>query len=335
MNKRIWFMASGAIALGVVLLASFSSDVAVHVSEQQNRAGSTTSAVSAPSRMADPREDDDLVAINAPLERQQGELARQQWTDQQLAEAWLQQLAEPGNQQQWIQQFWQACRAHDCDVALADLAPWLSAEQLAVLRQDVRNFGLYHEQMSNLVMSTELTPQQRYEQVSYLRHRQFGEAAERLFGHEDAFAYYQFAYDQLFQYDRRSLTPEQRLQAVTALREQRLSELGANRDELLGAMQAYQQDLLLLNDLSADERAYWQARLREQYFPNQSAEVAAHEQRLAQLADQQQRYQNALAALKSEMDALADTLPAEVWQQRYQQQLRELRATIFTPIVVN
>lgn len=328
-------MASGAIALGAVLLVFFSPDVTVQVSEHPVQAGLTASSVSSMNSNVDPRDDDDLVAINAPLERQQGALARQQWMDQQLAEAWLQQLAEPGNQQQWIQQFWQACRAHDCDAAVADLAPWLTAEQLVALRQDVSNFGLYHEQMSSLVMSTELTPQQRYEQVSYLRQRQFGDAAERLFGHEDAFAYYQFAYDQLLQQDRRSLTPEQRLQAVTALREQRLSELGTNRDDLLGAEQAYQQDLLLLNDLPADERAQWRARLREQYFPGQSAEVAAHEQRLAQLADQQQRYQSALQQLQREMDVVRASLPDDVWQQRYQQALRQLRATIFTPIVVN
>lgn len=327
----MWFMASGAIALGVVLLVSFSSTVTVQVGDQPAQPVGLTAVgnSSAQHGTADPRDDDDLVAVNAPLERQQGELARQQWIDQQLAEAWLQQLAEPGNQQQWIQQFWQACRAHDCDTALADLAPWLTTEQQTALRQDVHNFGLYHEQMSNMVMSTDLTPQYRYEQVSYLRQRQFGEAAERIFGHENTFAYYQFAYDQLLQHDRLSLSAEQRLQAVASLRRVRLSELGAYQEDLLGTEQAYQQDVLLLNDLPADERAYWQAQLREQYFPNHSAEVAEHEQRVAQLADQQQRYQQALQQLQSEMAGLQSSLTTDEWQQRYQQALQSLRQRIF------
>ncbi len=263
-------------------------------------------------------------------EAQMGEEERQRVQSEQRARE-LQQLLNDaattgqGNAQRWLEALWRECMAagaDDCAALQAALAEYLTPEQQQWLQTALENFTDYHRDMSQLTLSTEWTPQQRYEAVHTLRQQHFGEQTAALFGREDAFANYQFQYDYLRSVEAQHLSVEQRLQALAQL--QQGLQLGEDRADLLGPDAQYRQAVELLQDLPLQQQEQWRQQLREQYFGEQAAEVAAYEERREQQQLQQQTYQQELQALQQH------------WQQNgglnspgYQQELQALRQRVF------
>ena len=230
-----------------------------------------------------------------------------------------------GNAQRWLENIWRECNnagATQCAELQAALAEFLSSEEQQWLQTALDNFTDYHREMSELTLSTDWTPRQRYETIQQVRQQHFGEQSKTLFGREDAFAHYQFQYDYLRSVEAQHLSAEQRLQALAQL--QQGLQLGDDRNDLLGPDALYRQAVSLLQDLPPQQQEQWRQRLREQYFGEQAADVAVYEERREQQQLQQQTYQQELQALQQR------------WQKNgglnspgYQQELQALRQRVF------
>lgn len=230
-----------------------------------------------------------------------------------------------GNIQPWLEKVWHQCSLNGeagCQEFLKSLAEFLTKEEQQWLAQALESFGQYYAEMTEMTLSNDMTAQQRFASIEHIRAKHFSEQTNAVFGLEHAYAEYQFDYDYLRTVEAAQLTVEQRLEALDKLREK--AQLGDSKKELLGPDKAYQEALSLLQDLPEEERQKWQAQLREKYFADEAAEVAAYEQRQQQQQQQQLTYQQALEALKQHADSLGG-----INSPQYQQELQALRQQLF------
>ncbi len=233
----------------------------------------------------------------------------------------------PGNLQQWLDQLWQLCKElvqPACQQELHGLSSQLSAAEMTELKQLLADYGRYQQQMAALQLSTDLTLQARLTEIRQLRQDIFAELTEILFGREHQFASYQSAFNDL-QSNAGQLTIPDRLAQLSHLQQQ----LGETDQSLIGPDLLYQQAVTLLQDLPAAERQQWQQQLREQFFGEQAAGIAAFEQQQQQLAMQRLSYQQELATLEGLYAELKSQLTAEQWQTQYSKALTELRLRHF------
>ena len=283
---------------------------------------STANAVKTEQSNAQPSQDALSEAAHSTEERRLQALTK-------LADEYRQLRAQtPGNLQAWLEQLWRLCQAENterCELRLADLAQGLTAEEMLELKKLLAAYQQYQQQLGQLIMSTDLSPQQRFAEIKALREQVFGEHTETMFGQEHQFAEHQFKLDDFQQIEAAGLSVEQRLAKLNQLQQQS----GIQSEGLLGPDQAYQQALRLLSDLPQAEQAQWQDKLRQQYFGDQAQQVKAYEHQQRQHQQKMLAYQEALQQLEARFAVLKSQLEPQTWQAQYAEALLQLRLAYF------
>lgn len=242
--------------------------------------------------------------------------------------------AQPGNLAMTLQQLRQHCLPDEnCDALIRQaLAGYPDAVFAALVEQALTRLPLYEQAMQEVVMSMNTPPRERYDAIHALREETLGrDITEALFGQEAAWAEYQFRYGDLME-GAAALSAADRLNALNGLREASFGDYAEALDQVEGIDGRYQRELALLlaGVEDATTRAQITRDLRQRYYP---ADTIAQ---LEALDRQQQRnnqrvldYQQAVAALQQEMEAVRNTLSDQAWQQQYEQGLRQLRVQYF------
>ena len=244
--------------------------------------------------------------------------------------------AEPGNLMATIQQLRQLCLAGDDCAALIDqaLAEFSDADFARLVANAIARLPLYEAAMQETVMSMATPARERYATIQALREQTLGvEETEALFGQEAAWAEYQFAFGELMSDPGlTSMSADQRLAALDALRQNTLAEYPQALTAVEGNTGRYERELALLGAGVTDATALADItrQLRLTYF---GAEQTAAMEARDQVVDQQQQsvsdYQQAVQQLDEELMPLKAQLPESDWNQLYQERLTELRLQHF------
>ena len=243
---------------------------------------------------------------------------------------------EGGNLQQFFSELLGQCGREPelCQALLEDrLAGFPDDNFAARLRNLLAEQFRYERAMASTVMSADLPPATRYQQINALRVEHFGEAdTELLYGQERAWADYQFRYEQLLA-EAPYLSGDQRLQALDDLRQQSWGDYAEPLAQQQGAYGQYQRELELLQAgvTDAGERQAIAQALRTRYFGAERAgQMARRDAVVAEQQQQRQSYQQAKAALAAEMAARRSSMSEAAWQHSYQQRLQRLREEVFS-----
>lgn len=233
----------------------------------------------------------------------------------------------PGNITEFLSEFKASCPVSDCNAGLAKaLANYPDQKFAAVVANLLKRIPQYEQQMQSTVLSTALSPKQRFEAIWKLREQTLGQTEAMLgFGQERDYADYRFAYNDLVQ--NRNLNAEQRLKAFEQLQQQ--YPAASQQQSKLGR---YQQALNLLEQGSPNpaETERLKQQLQQQYLTEpQRQQLQQREQQEAQQQQQVNQYQQALKQLQQEMQPLKAQLSEAEWQQQYQSRLENLRLNMF------
>ncbi|OTG82292.1 lipase secretion chaperone [Acinetobacter sp. ANC 4648] len=235
----------------------------------------------------------------------------------------------PGNVTQLFAQLQQNCFDATCQALLKQaLAEYPDQQFAQTLKQLFERFPMYEKAMQAKIMSTQMTPQQRYQEIWNLREQTLGQKEAQLgFGEEKKFASYQFAYGELLS-RAPQMTQQQRLQELAELQQQ-YKDLSKNIDGQSGSYdKALKLALIGVTDPAQQQKITQQ--LRSSYFsPKEVAQFAAREQQVDRQQQQVESYQSELATLNQEMNQRKQSLSENIWQQQYQLRLEQLRQKHF------
>lgn len=238
-----------------------------------------------------------------------------------------------GNLQQWLHDFWLRCQhefAGQCQALLARYRAQLSAEEQQWLEQMLARYQQYQAELGQVQLSTALSPRDRFDVIDKMRNRLFADETDVLFGQEQRLAQYQFGLDQLVQQQAPLLTPTQRLDALMTLQQQLTTQLPRQlRHEITGAEATFQQALLLLHDVPANERQPLLQQLAEQLFADKAPSVLAYQKQIEQQRAQQQAYVQALQQLEQDFALKRSQMTDAQWQAAYADALTQLRRQFF------
>lgn len=234
---------------------------------------------------------------------------------------------QPGNITEFLNDFKANCPVTDCNAALAKaLANYPDQNFAHLVESLLKRMPQYEQQMQNTVLSTSLSPKERFDALWKLREQTLGQAEAMLgFGQERQYADYRFAYNDLAQ--NQKLSAEQRLKAFEELQKQYPD---ATQQE--NKMGLYEQALGLINQgqHSPAETQRLKQMLQQRYLTEQQRqEVQQREQREVQQQQQVGQYQQAVQQLQQEMEPLKTQLSNEEWQKQYQSRLENLRLKMF------
>ncbi|WP_343581021.1 lipase secretion chaperone [Acinetobacter sp.] len=234
---------------------------------------------------------------------------------------------QPGNITEFLNEFKASCPVSDCNAALAKaLANYPDQKFAALVANLLKRIPQYEQQMQSTVLSTALSPKERFDALWKLREQTLGQAEAMLgFGQERQYANYHFAYHDLAQ--KQNLSAEQRLKAFEQLQQQ--YPAATQQESRIGQ---YQQAVNLLKQGSHNpaETARLKQQLQQQYLTEQQRQqVQQREQQEAQQQQQVNQYQQALQQLQQEMQPLKAQLSEAEWQQQYQSRLESLRLKMF------
>lgn len=247
---------------------------------------------------------------------------------------------ESGNLQKFFTDLQALCEGEGLDqeacAALLEeaLADHPDREYARMLLDIMESFPEYQQSLGRTVLSTDLSPRERYRRLQEKREAAFGDQATRaLYGQEAALAEYRFAYGELLEHEAPHLTPEQRRQRLEALREETFGPWYEQLSEAQGDHGAYRQELQLMltgvEDQAERERIIRQ--LREQHFDEDTVErMEERDAQQQQQARQVEAFKEAEAALEAELAELRDTMPEDQWRERYQREMEQLRREHFS-----
>lgn len=308
MNKRLLLtmLIVVVVLVGIVVWKSTASSAAIQHTK------STTSSQDSSAQMSDesmPNKTKDEVFQDSLL--QQLKLLQQQ----------------PGNITEFLNDFKANCPVTDCNAALAKaLANYPDQNFAHLVESLLKRMPQYEQQMQNTVLSTSLSPKERFDALWKLREQTLGQAEAMLgFGQERQYADYRFAYNDLAQ--NQKLSAEQRLKAFEELQKQYPD---ATQQE--NKMGLYEQALGLINQgqHSPAETQRLKQMLQQRYLTEQQRQdVQQREQRETQQQQQVDQYQQAVQQLQQEMEPLKAQLSNEEWQKQYQSRLESLRLKMF------
>ncbi|NIE97504.1 lipase chaperone [Acinetobacter sp. Tr-809] len=235
---------------------------------------------------------------------------------------------QPGNITEFLNDFKANCPVSDCNAALAKALANYPDQNFAHLVENlIKRMPQYEQRMQNTVLSTSLSPKERFDALWKLREQTLGQAEAMLgFGQERGYADYRFAYNDLAQ--NQKLSAEQRLKAFEQLQKQYPD---ATQQE--NKMGLYEQALGLINQgqYSPAETQRLKQMLQQRYLTEQQRQdVQQREQREVQQQQQVDQYQQAVQQLQQEMEPLKTQLPNEEWQKQYQSRLESLRLKMFS-----
>ncbi|EOR09593.1 lipase secretion chaperone [Acinetobacter genomosp. 15BJ] len=235
---------------------------------------------------------------------------------------------QPGNITEFLNDFKANCPVSDCNAALAKALANYPDQNFAHLVENLlKRMPQYEQRMQSIVLSTSLSPKERFDAVWKLREQTLGQAEAMLgFGQERGYADYRFAYQDLAQ--NQKLSAEQRLKAFEQLQKQYPD---ATQQE--NKMGLYEQALGLINQgqYSPAETQRLKQMLQQRYLTEQQRQdVQQREQREVQQQQQVDQYQQAVQQLQQEMEPLKNQLSNEEWQKQYQSRLESLRLKMFS-----
>jgi len=235
---------------------------------------------------------------------------------------------QPGNITEFLNNFKANCPVSDCNAALAKALANYPDQKFAHLVENLlKRMPQYEQQMQSTVLSTSLSPKERFDALWKLREQTLGQAEAMLgFGQERNYANYRFAYNDLAQNQR--LSAEQRLKAFEEL--QRQYPDATQQESKVGL---YEQAIQLLNQSSNNpaEIASLKQKLQQQYLTEQERQqIQQRDQREVQQQQQVKQYQQAVQQLQQEMQPLKSQLSDAEWQKQYQSRLQDLRLNMFS-----
>ena len=306
------------VIIVVGMWLGFGSSYAASKSDQTQTSSASLIKTDQPSALQDQHAD--TSGNESKMHQQQQEIATQL----------IQQFQKnPGNITQLLNQLQQNCADTNCQALLAEvLAKYPDQPFAQTLTQLIERLSVYEKAMQTKVMSTQMTPQQLYQEIWKLREQTLGRKEAQLgFGEEKQFANYQFAYGELLN-RAPQMTQQQRLSQFAQLQQQ-YKDPSQNIDGQTGRYdKAVKLALIGVTDPGQQQQITQQ--LRNSYFSaKEAAELAAREQQVNQQQQQVESYQSELANLNQEMNQQKQSLPENVWQQQYQQRLEQLRKKHF------
>lgn len=232
---------------------------------------------------------------------------------------------QPGNITQFLNDFKANCQVADCDAALAKALANYPDQTFAQLVENLlKRMSQYEQRMQSTVLSTSLSPKERFDALWKIREQTLGQAEAMLgFGQERHYADYRFAYQDLAQ--NQNLSAEQRLKAFEELQRQYPNN---QQESKIGL---YEQAVTLLNQGNKTaETERLKQELQQRYLTQQERlEIQQRDQREVQQQQQANQYQQAVSQLQQEMEPLRAQLSDAEWQKQYQTHLENLRLKMF------
>jgi hypothetical protein len=221
-----------------------------------------------------------------------------------------------------------------CEALLNDrLAGYPDTALADRLRAVLQKMPAYEAAMKATVLSSEQSPEARYQTIDTMRVNFFGEAsAEMLYGQERAWAEYQFGYERLIEQAAPSMAPAQRLAELDNLKRNAWGPYYEPLSEQENASARYRQEkqLLLIGVSDSAQQEAITAALRQKYFDADLAhQIAEQETRSAEQKVQRATYAEARQVLQNEMQALQGRMPDSEWQSLYQTRLKQLRKKLW------
>ncbi|CAE6914944.1 hypothetical protein ACOMICROBIO_NCLOACGD_02379 [Vibrio sp. B1ASS3] len=228
-----------------------------------------------------------------------------------------------------IETFWHTCMSdHNCESKLAELESYMSGERFALLANYHQLNSLWQQSVGGLLFDEQQPLASRVALLKAEARKIWGELAEVIFA--DEFALYDFS----LQAEQLNSTPAQDyVQAFEDL----VKEWQGNEETLgLASEQAkYERAVALIPDnVSQTEREALIEELQQTYLSEQeSEEIHAREQQVAEQKQQVRDYQSELQQLESKLAMQRTTSHASLsdseWQRYYQQKVADFRREFF------
>lgn len=228
-----------------------------------------------------------------------------------------------------IEMFWHTCMSdHNCESQLAELEAYLSAERFALLANYHQLNSLWQQSLGNLLFDEQQPLASRIALLKSEAKKIWGELAEVIFA--DEFALYDFS----LQAEQLASTPAQ--DYVQAYED--LLQTWQDSEAALGleSHQAkYERAVALIPDgVTESEREALIQAFRQNYLSEQeSEEIVAREQQIAEQKQQIRDYQSELQQLESRLASQRATSHASwsdsEWQRYYQQEVADFRREFF------
>lgn len=228
-----------------------------------------------------------------------------------------------------IETFWHTCMSdHNCESKLAELESYMSRERFALLANYHQLNSLWQQSVGDLLFDEQQPLASRVALLKAEARKIWGELAEVIFA--DEFALYDFSL-QAEQLD--SPPAQDYVQAFEDL----VQEWQGNEETLgLTSEQAkYERAVALIPDsVSQTEREALIEELQQTYLSEQeSEEIHAREQQVAEQKQQVRDYQSELQLLESKLATQRATSHAGLsdseWQRYYQQEVADFRREFF------
>lgn len=228
-----------------------------------------------------------------------------------------------------IEMFWHTCMSdHNCESQLAELEAHLSAERFALLANYHQLNSLWQQSLGNLLFDEQQPLASRLALLKSEAKKIWGELAEVIFA--DEFALYDFS----LQAEQLASIPAQ--DYVQAYEDLLQTWQGSEAALGLESHQAkYERAVALIPDgVTESEREALIQAFQQSYLSEQeSEEIVAREQQVAEQKQQVRDYQSELQQLESRLASQRATSHASwsdsEWQRYYQQEVADFRREFF------
>ncbi|MFH4560871.1 ATP-dependent dsDNA exonuclease [Vibrio diabolicus] len=229
-----------------------------------------------------------------------------------------------------LETFWHECMLNrDCEEQLALLEPYLSSARFQLLANYHQLNSQWQESVGNLLFDEQQPLASRIAQLKSEARGIWGKLADVIFA--DEFALYDF---NLEAQQLNTQSPESFLQAFEQLIidwQENAEAIGLTNDQA-----KYERAVALIpNSMSFPDRQTIIAELEKTYLTkDESEEIHAREQQIAEQKDQVRDYQQALQQLESRLRKERATSHASLsepeWHSYYQQEIADFRREFFS-----
>lgn len=229
-----------------------------------------------------------------------------------------------------LESFWHECMSNrDCEEQLALLEPYLSSARFQLLANYPQLSSQWQESVGNLLFDEQQSLASRIAQLKNEARSIWGELADVVFA--DEFALYDFNLEAQ-KLDTQS--PDNFLRAFEQLTidwQEHADAIGLTSDR-----EKYERAVTLIpNSMSFPDRQTIIAELQKTYLTkDESEEIHAREQQIAEQNEQVRGYQQALQQLESRLRKERATsysnLSEPEWQSYYQQEIADFRREFFS-----
>ncbi|PKM23218.1 MAG: hypothetical protein CVV10_00250 [Gammaproteobacteria bacterium HGW-Gammaproteobacteria-14] len=276
--------------------------------------------------------DEEWQMDEASMSKQQRRLAALETMHELLRNA----QRNPGNLNATLRSLRLHCDSPEQCSAMIDeaLASFPDSDFAALVTNAITRLPLYEATMQETIMSTNTPARERYETIHALREQTLGiEETEALFGQEAAWAEYQFRFGELMSDPAlASLSSEARLAALEVIRQDSAGHYLEAVSETEGASGRYEREVALLTAgiEEGDAKRDIINTIRTRHFGAEQAQnMAARDQVVEAQQKTVRSYQEDLQQLVKSLEPLRGQISNDEWDQRYQQEVTELRLKHF------